>query len=102
MELSRLDVGIKRHVDGAVLAAEDPELRRRPVLLQHGRAKIGLDLGFIEADQPIDPLGPDLRGLGRQRFGRIGGGRDGCLMDGLRTRRRRLGRWHCVGRTRLQ
>lgn len=102
MELSSLDIGIERHVDGAVLAAEDPELRRRPVLLQHGGPEISFDLGFIEADQPIDALRPDLWGLRRWHFDGIGGGWDGCLMEGLRARRWRLWRRHCVGRARLQ
>jgi len=102
MELPCLDVGIKRHIDGAGLAAEDPELCRRPVFLQHRRPEKSLDLGLIEADQPIDALGPD-RGRVAARRGRSKSiGRWSNRLVHRSRMRCGLRRWHHIGSAGLE
>ncbi len=93
MELPCFDVGIERHVDGAAFAAENPKLRRCAIFLEHRRTKCRLDIGFVEPDQPINPLRPGLRRIVLGLDGRVGRrGRDFAHRSlGLRVRDR-LGR----------
>jgi len=100
VELPCLDIGIERHVDGTVFAAEDPKLRWRPIFLQHRRTEDRLDVRFAEPDQPIDPLRADLRGI-FLGFGRRISRRHSRLSHGKLRMRRWLGR-DGIGRARLQ